>query len=67
MQDCLGENLTEFIRHFLMRNGGVIKQGEIYFALKERADQKSPQEIVEYLEEITRICGKLRTNSRRHP
>ena len=31
MQDRLGENLTEFIRHFLMKNGAVIQQGEIYF------------------------------------
>lgn len=56
MQDRLGENLTEFIRHFLMKDGGVIKQGEVYFALKERADEKSPQEIVEYLQEITRFA-----------
>ncbi len=56
MQDRLGENLTECIRHFLMKDGGVIKQGEIYFALKERADEKSPQQIVEYLQEITRFA-----------
>jgi hypothetical protein len=56
MQDRLGENLTEFIRHFLMKAGAVIKQGEIYFALKERADEKSPQQIVEYLQEITRFA-----------
>src|ERR1700682_512380 len=40
MQDRLGENLTECIRHFLMKGGGRIKQGEVYFALKERADEK---------------------------
>jgi uncharacterized protein with ParB-like and HNH nuclease domain len=56
MQDRLGENLTEFIRHFLMKDGGVIKQGEVYFALKERADEKSPREIVEYLQQITRFA-----------
>ena len=56
MQDRLGENLTECIRHFLMKDGGVIKQGEIYFALKERADEKSPQQIVEYLQEITQFA-----------
>jgi uncharacterized protein with ParB-like and HNH nuclease domain len=38
MQDRLGESLTECIRHFLMKDGGIIKQGEVYFALKERAD-----------------------------
>jgi hypothetical protein len=44
MQERLGENLTEFIRHFLMRSGGVTKQGEVYFALKEKADEKPPEE-----------------------
>src|ERR1700682_378181 len=56
MQDRLGENLTECIRHFLMKGGGRIKQGEVYFALKERADEKSAQEVVEYLKEITRFA-----------
>jgi uncharacterized protein with ParB-like and HNH nuclease domain len=50
MQESLSDNLTEFIRHFLMRSGGVVKQGEVYFALKEKADQKP--EIVAYLQEI---------------
>jgi len=53
MQDLLGEDLAEFIRHYLMKDGGVIKQSDVYFALKERADEKSPQETVAYLEEIT--------------
>jgi uncharacterized protein with ParB-like and HNH nuclease domain len=52
MQERLGENLTEFIRHFLIRNGGATKQGEVYFALKEKADSKTPKEIVAYLQEI---------------
>ena len=56
MQDKLGANLTEFIRHFLMKDGGVIKQGEVYFALKEHADLMSPQQIIDYLQEITRFA-----------
>jgi uncharacterized protein with ParB-like and HNH nuclease domain len=52
MQERLGENLTEFIRHFLIRDGGATKQGEVYFALKEKADPKSQEEIVAYLQEI---------------
>jgi hypothetical protein len=56
MQERLGENLTEFIRHFLMRSGGVTKQGEVYFALKEKADEKPPGEIVAYLQEIARFA-----------
>lgn len=56
MQDKLGDDLTEFIRHFLMKDGGVVKQGEVYFALKECADTKSPREIIEYLAEISRYA-----------
>ena len=53
MQEHLGDNLTEFIRHFLMSNGGAIKQAEVYFALKEKADQKTQEEIVAYLNSLT--------------
>jgi len=56
MQDKLGEDLTEFIRHFLMKDGSVIKQTEVYFALKERAEGKSCQDIVDYLLEISRYA-----------
>jgi hypothetical protein len=52
MQDKLDESLTEFIRHFLMKDGGMVKQSEVYFALKERADGKSQKEIIDYLAEI---------------
>jgi hypothetical protein len=52
MQERLGENLTEFIRHFLIRKCGATKQGEVYLALKEKADSKTPKEIVAYLQEI---------------
>ena len=56
MQDLLGEDLAEFIRHYLMKDGGIIKQSDVYFALKGRAEEKSPQETVAYLEEITRFA-----------
>jgi uncharacterized protein with ParB-like and HNH nuclease domain len=36
MQTELGGNLTEFIRHYLMRNGSIVKQNEVYFTLKDR-------------------------------
>ncbi len=55
MQDKLGEDLTEFIRHFLMKDGGVVKQSEVYFALKDRAEEY-PKEIIQYLAEISRYA-----------
>jgi len=40
MQMELGEYLTEYIRHYLMRNGVLIRQSEVYFTLKEQIEQK---------------------------
>jgi uncharacterized protein with ParB-like and HNH nuclease domain len=37
----LGEHLTDFIRHFLMRNGATIKQTDIYYTLKERVTKEN--------------------------
>jgi uncharacterized protein with ParB-like and HNH nuclease domain len=39
MQIALGEDLTECIRHYLMRNGSIVKQGDVYFTLKDRVGQ----------------------------
>lgn len=52
MQTALGENLTEFIRHFLMRNGNIIKQGDVYYALKESV---STSNATDYLSDLKRF------------
>ena len=39
MQSALGDNLTECIRHYLMRNGSIVKQSDVYFTLKDRVGQ----------------------------
>ena len=39
MQDILGDDLTEFIRHYLTKNGIDVKQSETYFQIKERINQ----------------------------
>lgn len=57
MQERLGGDLTECIRHFLMKDGGVIKQSDVYFALKESVDDKSQEQILAYLEEIAKFAG----------
>ncbi len=55
MQARLSTDLTEFIRHFLTRDGTLIKQSDVYLALKQRAESKSHAEMVEYLQEIARF------------
>lgn len=57
MQEELEESLTECIRHFLMKGGSMVKQGDIYVALKEHADPKSIPEVLGYLEELTLFAG----------
>jgi uncharacterized protein with ParB-like and HNH nuclease domain len=54
MQLRLGDRLSEFVRHFLMREGSVVKQGEIYRTLKERTDNKTPSEIIHFLDTMHR-------------
>lgn len=39
MQVALGEDLTECIRHYLMRNGLMVRQSDVYFTLKDRVGQ----------------------------
>lgn len=54
MQVALGENLTECIRHYLMRNGSLVKQSDVYFTLKDRVGQT---DALAALEEIAIFAG----------
>jgi len=49
MQAALNDDLTEYIRHFLMRGGNIIKQGDVYYALKECV---STTNAIDYLKEL---------------
>ncbi|MCC6314004.1 MAG: DUF262 domain-containing protein [Thermomicrobiales bacterium] len=52
MQRLLGGSLTEFIRHFLMRKGTVVKQDNVYFSLKQDVDDLGADEVIDYLKEL---------------
>lgn len=54
MQDMLGEKLTDFIRHFLMRTTtSQIKKGnDVYYTLK---DSVSPENVLGYLSDLLRF------------
>lgn len=54
MQLRLREQLSEFVRRFLMRQGAIVKQGEIYRTLKERTDEQTPEGISAFLDEMHR-------------
>lgn len=49
MEDRLGGNMTEFIRHFLTRQGNAVKVSEIYNVVKEATIGFKEPEILEYL------------------
>ena len=57
MQDNLGTALPEAIRHFLMRNGKTIKQGDTYLALKEEVEERSSATTGDYLQELARFAS----------
>ena len=50
MQQRLGEEgLTEFVRHYLMMAGQLVKEGDVYATLKARADDGDPQQHLDDL------------------
>ena len=54
MQLRLKDELSEFVRRFLMRQGAIVKKGEIYRTLKERTDEQTPDGIAAFLDELHR-------------
>ncbi len=46
MEQALGEKLTEFIRHFLMKDGEIVKSSEVYDRFKESLGKQDAQEYL---------------------
>jgi uncharacterized protein with ParB-like and HNH nuclease domain len=57
MQSAFDENLTEFIRHFLMRDSTFVKQNEVYAALKAETDNFNEEETIAYLETLNKFAS----------
>jgi uncharacterized protein with ParB-like and HNH nuclease domain len=56
MQRRLGEDaLTDFVRHYLTRFAGVIRETDVYAALKARVDDDRTRPPVEHLKELARF------------
>jgi uncharacterized protein with ParB-like and HNH nuclease domain len=64
MQDLLGDNLTEFIRHYLTKNGIDVKQSETYFQIKERINQGDALPHLQDLHRFANYYSKLLTPER---
>lgn len=50
MENKLGKNLPEFIRHYLMHNGSVVKQTDVYYSIKENIQTDN---AIEYLRDLS--------------
>lgn len=46
MDQGLGSDLTEYIRHYLMREGSLIKQSDVYYALKDNVTVSNAEEYM---------------------
>ena len=54
IQEALGEQLTEFVRHYLMKGGKIIKSADIYFELKDRLNSATLDETKQFLADLHR-------------
>jgi uncharacterized protein with ParB-like and HNH nuclease domain len=59
LEDTLKSNLTEFLRHYMMKDGDDIKQGGIYAAIRERLKAIDSTEVVEAEVKSIQIFGSF--------
>ncbi len=59
MQISLGDSLTEFIRHFLMRNGTIVNKSDVYFTLKERIANRNALNALKEIADFAIYYQKL--------
>lgn len=52
MQNIYQDSLTEYIRHYLMRNGKIVKKNEVYLELKNSV---STENIIEHIKELYQL------------
>ncbi len=57
LQLALGESLTECIRHYLMKDGTIVKQTDVYFYLKDLINQG---DALAHLRDLARFAGYYR-------
>lgn len=55
MEDRLGDKLTTFFRHFLLRDYIALTENEVYLTLKNICDGQSEEGVIEYLHRLNRF------------
>jgi len=54
IQQALDSVLTEFVRHYLMKEGKILREADVYFELKDRLANSSPSQAEAFLKELHR-------------
>lgn len=54
IQEALGTNLTEFVRHYLMKEGKILKEADVYFELKDRLADSTSDQAAAFLRDLHR-------------
>ncbi len=54
VQQALNADLTEFVRHYLMKEGKILREAEVYFELKDRLAGSSPAQAEAFLRDLYR-------------
>lgn len=59
MEGSLSDYLTEFIRHYLMKNGAMVKKNDICFSLKDLVNQQDALPFLKDLRTFSQYYEKL--------
>lgn len=59
MQEKLGDNLTEFIRHFLLGLNINVKKNDVYVKFKEKVDKQEVETFLPHLSTLANYYAKL--------
>jgi uncharacterized protein with ParB-like and HNH nuclease domain len=54
IQQALNSDLTEFVRHYLMKEGKILREAEVYFELKDRLASSTSAEAEDFLRDLHR-------------
>lgn len=54
IQQALGDDLTEFVRHYLMKEGKILTVADVYFKLKDRLVNADPAVAEAFLADLHR-------------
>ncbi len=58
MQSALGDKVSDFVRHYLSKDGELISKGDVYYTVREKVQTfKNASQVEIYLREIARYAS----------